>query len=73
MYRVNLDSIQVAVIFSMFQIAPVLDVGFHLAAAGESVHPTFAITLFGFPGGVWIATKTQCVNIRSRSVCLCVF
>lgn len=57
-YGVNLDSIQTAVVLSMFQIAPVLDVGFHLAAAGESVHATFAITLFGLSGGVWTATKT---------------
>lgn len=52
MYGVSLDSVQVAVVLSMFQVAAILDVGFHLAAAGESVHPSFTITLFGLSGGV---------------------
>lgn len=45
---VSLDSVQVAFVLSVFQIAPVLDVSFHLAAAGESKHATFSLTLFGF-------------------------
>lgn len=52
MYGVDLDSVQVAVILSVFKIAAVLDVGLHLAAAGEGVHPALAIALFGLSGGV---------------------
>lgn len=58
-YGVNLDSIQVTFVLSMLQIAAVLDVSFHLAAAGESVHPTLTVALFGLSGGVWAAKKIQ--------------
>lgn len=55
-YGVHLYSVQVAVVLSMFKIAPVLDVGLHLAAAGEGIHATLAVFLLGFSGGIW----TQC-------------
>lgn len=48
LYGVDLDSVQVALVLSVLQIASVLDVGVHLAAAGESKRATFALTLFGF-------------------------
>lgn len=54
MYGVDLESVQVAVVLSVFQIAAVLDVRLHLAAAGESVHALLPINLFGLSGGVWI-------------------
>lgn len=53
MYGVDLDSIQVAVVLSMFKEAPVLDVGLHLATAGKGVHAILAISLFGLSGGVF--------------------
>lgn len=56
MYGVNLDSIQTAVVLSMFKITPILDVSLHLAAAGESIHPTLVLPLFRLSGGVWTDT-----------------
>ena len=52
MYGVDLDTVQVAVILSMFKIAPILDVSLHFAAASEGIHPTLTIALFGLSGGV---------------------
>lgn len=52
-YGVSLDPVQVAVVFAVFQIASIFYIGFHLAAAGEGVHPTLVFPLFGLPGGIW--------------------
>lgn len=59
MYGVDLDSIQVAVVLSVFKEAPIFDVGLHLAAAGEGVHAILTISLFGLSGGVLRDTKNQ--------------
>lgn len=57
MYGVDLDSIEAAIVLSVLKVAPVLDIGLHLAAAGEGVHPTFPVHLFGFSGRIWRDTN----------------
>lgn len=54
MYGVNLNSVEVSIVLSVFKIASILDISLHFAAAGEGVHPTFPFPLFGFSGGIWV-------------------
>lgn len=52
MYGVDLDSIEVAIVLSVFKIAPIFNIRLHPAAAGEGVHPTFPLPLFRLSGSI---------------------